>query len=80
VVLHLPCSNTIKMGEDYFGFSYLRNENRKNVTIYINNAADISVIVVYFLVVLAVGVWVSGQQFTSNNIFLPLISKLLTLR
>jgi len=80
VVLHLPCSNTIKMGADYFGFSYLRNENKRNVTIYINNAADISVIVVYFLVVLAVGVWVSGQQFTSNNIFLPLTSKLLTLR
>lgn len=61
-------ANTIKMGEDYFGFSYLRNENRRNVTIHINNPADISVIVIYFLVVLAVGVWVSGQQFTSTNI------------
>lgn len=50
------------MGEDYFGFSFLRNV-QNNGTIAINNAADISVIVIYFLVVLAVGVWVSGQFF-----------------
>lgn len=61
MLLHRPPLKTIKMGEEYFGFSWVRNENRKNVTIYVNNPADISVIVIYFLVVLAVGIWVSGQ-------------------
>ncbi|XP_008288234.1 sodium/glucose cotransporter 1 isoform X2 [Stegastes partitus] len=43
---------------DYFGFSYIR-KTAKNDTgeIAINNPADISVIVIYFLVVLGVGVW-----------------------
>uniref|UniRef100_A0A672N5S7 Solute carrier family 5 member 1 n=1 Tax=Sinocyclocheilus grahami TaxID=75366 RepID=A0A672N5S7_SINGR len=60
------------MGEDYFGFSWVRNENRKNVTIYVNNPADISVIVIYFLVVLAVGVWamVRTNRATVGGFFL----------
>uniref|UniRef100_A0A673N908 Sodium/glucose cotransporter 1 n=1 Tax=Sinocyclocheilus rhinocerous TaxID=307959 RepID=A0A673N908_9TELE len=60
------------MGEDYFGFSWIRNENRKNITIYINNPADISVIVIYFLVVLAVGIWamVRTNRATVGGFFL----------
>uniref|UniRef100_A0A671RDE4 Sodium/glucose cotransporter 1 n=1 Tax=Sinocyclocheilus anshuiensis TaxID=1608454 RepID=A0A671RDE4_9TELE len=60
------------MDEDYFGFSWVRNENRKNVTIYVNNPADISVIVIYFLVVLAVGVWamVRTNRATVGGFFL----------
>uniref|UniRef100_A0A671TBW2 Sodium/glucose cotransporter 1 n=1 Tax=Sinocyclocheilus anshuiensis TaxID=1608454 RepID=A0A671TBW2_9TELE len=60
------------MGEDYFGFSWTRNENRKNVTIYVNNPADISVIVIYFLVVLAVGIWamVRTNRATVGGFFL----------
>uniref|UniRef100_A0A8C1UZ48 Sodium/glucose cotransporter 1 n=1 Tax=Cyprinus carpio TaxID=7962 RepID=A0A8C1UZ48_CYPCA len=63
---------TIKMGEEYFGFSWVRNENRKNVTIYVNNPADISVIVIYFLVVLAVGIWamVRTNRATVGGFFL----------
>uniref|UniRef100_A0A671RCT4 Sodium/glucose cotransporter 1 n=1 Tax=Sinocyclocheilus anshuiensis TaxID=1608454 RepID=A0A671RCT4_9TELE len=60
------------MGEDYFGFSWIRNENRKNITIYINNPADISVIVIYFLVVLVVGIWamVRTNRATVGGFFL----------
>uniref|UniRef100_A0A672N6H7 Solute carrier family 5 member 1 n=1 Tax=Sinocyclocheilus grahami TaxID=75366 RepID=A0A672N6H7_SINGR len=60
------------MGEDYFGFSWIRNENKKNITIYINNPADISVIVIYFLVVLAVGIWamVRTNRSTVGGFFL----------
>uniref|UniRef100_A0A8C2GG26 Sodium/glucose cotransporter 1 n=1 Tax=Cyprinus carpio TaxID=7962 RepID=A0A8C2GG26_CYPCA len=60
------------MGEEYFGFSWVRNENRKNVTIYVNNPADISVIVIYFLVVLAVGIWamVRTNRATVGGFFL----------
>ncbi|KAJ7400859.1 Sodium/glucose cotransporter 1 [Pitangus sulphuratus] len=35
-------------------------------TIKINNAADISVIVIYFLLVLAVGLWIGASLFASN--------------
>ncbi|KAK5851942.1 hypothetical protein PBY51_023454 [Eleginops maclovinus] len=46
------------MSTDYFGFSVIRNNARNGTAgVALNNAADISVIVVYFLVVLAVGVW-----------------------
>ncbi|XP_031711716.1 sodium/glucose cotransporter 1 [Anarrhichthys ocellatus] len=46
------------MSQDYFGFSLIRNYARNGTaTVAVNNAADISVIVIYFLVVLAVGVW-----------------------
>ncbi|KAK2871341.1 hypothetical protein QQF64_002513 [Cirrhinus molitorella] len=60
------------MDGDYSGFSWVRNENRKNVTIYINNPADISVIVIYFLVVLAVGIWamVRTNRATVGGFFL----------
>ncbi|XP_014876322.1 sodium/glucose cotransporter 1-like, partial [Poecilia latipinna] len=45
------------MAWDYFGFSRtLENQRSQSPTTRINNAADISVIVIYFLVVLAVGV------------------------
>jgi hypothetical protein len=49
------------MSADYFGFSWLRSDHqqRSKNDVVLNNAADISVIVIYFLVVLAVGVWVS---------------------
>lgn len=50
------------MAADYFGFSYVRAAE-KEANIAINNAADISVIVIYFLVVLAVGIWVSIEPF-----------------
>ncbi|XP_073685203.1 sodium/glucose cotransporter 1-like [Garra rufa] len=60
------------MGEDYFGFSWVRSESQRNITIYVNNAADISVIVIYFLVVLAVGVWamVRTNRATVGGFFL----------
>ncbi|TDH01999.1 hypothetical protein EPR50_G00168450 [Perca flavescens] len=46
------------MSQDYFGFSWRRSNARNGTTsMAVNNAADISVIVIYFLVVLAVGVW-----------------------
>uniref|UniRef100_A0A8C2HSM0 Sodium/glucose cotransporter 1 n=1 Tax=Cyprinus carpio TaxID=7962 RepID=A0A8C2HSM0_CYPCA len=46
--------------------------NIKNVTIYVNNPADISVIVIYFLVVLAVGIWamVRTNRATVGGFFL----------
>ncbi|XP_014866309.1 PREDICTED: sodium/glucose cotransporter 1-like [Poecilia mexicana] len=45
------------MSWDYFGFSRtLENQRSQSSPTRINNAADISVIVIYFLVVLAVGV------------------------
>ncbi|XP_076876481.1 sodium/glucose cotransporter 1 [Brachyhypopomus gauderio] len=58
---------------DYFGFSVLRNI-KKNETdfIAINNPADISVIVIYFVVVLAVGLWamVRTNRSTVGGFFL----------
>ncbi|KAK7896292.1 hypothetical protein WMY93_021617 [Mugilogobius chulae] len=59
------------MSADYFGFSYVKSAAR-NGTYAINNAADISVIVVYFLVVLAVGVWamVRTNRSTVGGFFL----------
>nr|BDU29385.1 solute carrier family 5 member 1 [Xenotoca eiseni] len=46
------------MDWDYFGFSRTsRNTRNESSTNPINNPADISVIVIYFLIVLAVGVW-----------------------
>lgn len=53
-----PDSPLGKMTWDYFGFSYTRSEAPKNYKV--NNAADIAVIVAYFVVVLGVGLWVSG--------------------
>ncbi|XP_071322635.1 sodium/glucose cotransporter 1 [Trachinotus anak] len=61
------------MPHDYFGFSYIRSNPRSNnATVVLNNAADISVIVVYFLVVLAVGVWamVRTNRATVGGFFL----------
>uniref|UniRef100_A0AAX7VSA9 Sodium/glucose cotransporter 1 n=1 Tax=Astatotilapia calliptera TaxID=8154 RepID=A0AAX7VSA9_ASTCA len=64
------------MSQDYsyFEFSYInRNaENDAKNTTALNNAADISVIVVYFLVVLAVGVWsmVHTNRSTVGGFFL----------
>ncbi|KAM9338759.1 sodium/glucose cotransporter 1 [Symphorus nematophorus] len=61
------------MSRDYFGFSFIRN-NVKNETntVALNNAADISVIVVYFLVVLGVGIWamVRTNRATVGGFFL----------
>lgn len=72
----LLLSVSAKMSQDYsyFGFSYInRNaENDAKNTTALNNAADISVIVVYFLVVLAVGVWVSfAITFKTNFSAIP---------
>ena len=51
------------MTQDYFGFSLMgpRNAADNNTTVVyaVNNPADISVIVIYFILVLAVGIWVS---------------------
>lgn len=56
-----PSHPPAKMSRDYFGFSYLSRQTRNGTSnVALNNAADISVIVIYFLVVLAVGVWVSS--------------------
>uniref|UniRef100_A0A3Q2Q3A6 Sodium/glucose cotransporter 1 n=1 Tax=Fundulus heteroclitus TaxID=8078 RepID=A0A3Q2Q3A6_FUNHE len=61
------------MAWDYFGFSRTSG-NTENVspTVVLNNAADISVIVIYFLVVLAVGVWamVRTNRSTVGGFFL----------
>ncbi|XP_072311469.1 sodium/glucose cotransporter 1 [Eucyclogobius newberryi] len=59
------------MSQDYFGFSYIKTAAR-NGTYAVNNAADISVIVVYFIVVLAVGVWamVRTNRSTVGGFFL----------
>ncbi|XP_071386553.1 sodium/glucose cotransporter 1 [Centroberyx affinis] len=60
------------MTQDYFGFSLIRSNGRNNSTVALNNAADISVIVIYFLVVLAVGVWamVRTNRATVGGFFL----------
>ncbi|XP_035523290.1 sodium/glucose cotransporter 1 [Morone saxatilis] len=61
------------MSRDYFGFSYIsRNARNGTGTVVLNNAADISVIVIYFLVVLAVGIWamVRTNRSTVGGFFL----------
>ncbi|KAL7376077.1 hypothetical protein ABVT39_000660 [Epinephelus coioides] len=61
------------MSRDYFGFSYIRSNARNNTaTMALNNPADIAVIVIYFLVVLAVGVWamVRTNRATVGGFFL----------
>ncbi|KAK2819073.1 hypothetical protein Q5P01_024634 [Channa striata] len=61
------------MSRDYFGFSFIRtNARNSSTTVALNNAADISVIVIYFLVVLAVGVWamVRTNRATVGGFFL----------
>uniref|UniRef100_A0A4W5K7A0 Sodium/glucose cotransporter 1 n=1 Tax=Hucho hucho TaxID=62062 RepID=A0A4W5K7A0_9TELE len=59
------------MTQDYLGFSLVRSVPN-NGTVAVNNPADISVIVIYFLVVLAVGVWamVSTNRATVGGFFL----------
>lgn len=53
------------MSGDYFGFSFIRSVARNATSnVVLNNPADISVIVIYFLVVLGVGVWVSVFSLT----------------
>ncbi|KAM8829084.1 sodium/glucose cotransporter 1 [Spinachia spinachia] len=61
------------MARDYFGFSLTRNNARNGTdTVVLNNAADISVIVIYFVVVLVVGVWamVRTNRSTVGGFFL----------
>ncbi|XP_062340323.1 sodium/glucose cotransporter 1 [Osmerus eperlanus] len=64
------------MTRDYFGFSLMhpRNaaDNGTNVVYAVNNPADISVIVLYFLLVLAVGIWamVRTNRSTVGGFFL----------
>ncbi|KAM7369081.1 hypothetical protein PAMP_013378 [Pampus punctatissimus] len=61
------------MAHDYFGFSLIRSNARNSTgTVALNNAADISVIVVYFVVVLAVGLWamVRTNRSTVGGFFL----------
>ncbi|XP_036450499.1 sodium/glucose cotransporter 1 [Colossoma macropomum] len=58
---------------EYFGFSLVRSSsNATNQHAAINNPADISVIVIYFVVVLAVGVWamVRTNRSTVGGFFL----------
>nr|XP_046174020.1 sodium/glucose cotransporter 1-like isoform X1 [Oncorhynchus gorbuscha] len=59
------------MTKDHSGFPLVRNVFN-NGTVALNNPADISVIVIYFLVVLAVGVWamVSTNRATVGGFFL----------
>ncbi|KAG5834084.1 hypothetical protein ANANG_G00257510 [Anguilla anguilla] len=60
------------MERDYFGFSWVRSAENTSSTYAINNPADISVIVIYFLVVLAVGIWamLSTNRGTVGGFFL----------
>ncbi|XP_041826380.1 sodium/glucose cotransporter 1-like isoform X2 [Melanotaenia boesemani] len=63
------------MSRDYFGFSFLQRNIRNDTGtngVVLNNAADISVIVIYFVVVLAVGVWamVRTNRSTVGGFFL----------
>uniref|UniRef100_A0A7N5ZPN2 Sodium/glucose cotransporter 1 n=1 Tax=Anabas testudineus TaxID=64144 RepID=A0A7N5ZPN2_ANATE len=58
---------------DYFGFSFVRsNAGNSTSNVVLNNPADISVIVIYFLVVLGVGVWamVRTNRATVGGFFL----------
>ena len=57
---------------DYFGFSQKAGGEAaiKEKNAALNNPADISVIVIYFLVVLGVGIWVSYLLFPST---IPLV-------
>ncbi|CAN9504928.1 unnamed protein product [Ophioblennius macclurei] len=57
----------------YFGFEFAKRANqREGPKDYLNNAADISVIVIYFVVVLGVGVWamVRTNRSTVGGFFL----------
>ncbi|KAM9306283.1 sodium/glucose cotransporter 1 [Pholidichthys leucotaenia] len=56
----------------YFGFSYTNRNAKETTNNAINNAADISVIVIYFVVVLGVGVWamVRTNRSTVGGFFL----------
>ncbi|KAM8743708.1 sodium/glucose cotransporter 1 [Acanthopagrus schlegelii] len=60
------------MSGDYFGFSFIRSDARNTPNVVLNNAADISVIVIYFLVVLGVGIWamVRTNRSTVGGFFL----------
>ncbi|KAG5272452.1 hypothetical protein AALO_G00165720 [Alosa alosa] len=60
------------MTYDYYGFSFLRNTRNASEPLAVNNPADISVIVIYFLVVLAVGIWamLSTSRGTVGGFFL----------
>uniref|UniRef100_A0A8C6UU93 Sodium/glucose cotransporter 1 n=1 Tax=Neogobius melanostomus TaxID=47308 RepID=A0A8C6UU93_9GOBI len=61
------------MSRDYFGFSYIKAAARNGTSsVVLNNPADISVIVIYFIVVLAVGVWamVRTNRSTVSGFFL----------
>ncbi|XP_036973610.1 sodium/glucose cotransporter 1 [Acanthopagrus latus] len=60
------------MSGDYFGFSFIRSDARNTTNVVLNNAADISVIVIYFLVVLGVGIWamVRTNRSTVGGFFL----------
>uniref|UniRef100_A0A4W6C2W5 Sodium/glucose cotransporter 1 n=1 Tax=Lates calcarifer TaxID=8187 RepID=A0A4W6C2W5_LATCA len=60
------------MPQEYYGFSFRNNARSNNATVALNNAADISVIVIYFVVVLAVGVWamVRTNRSTVGGFFL----------
>ncbi|KAM6976349.1 sodium/glucose cotransporter 1 [Tautogolabrus adspersus] len=61
------------MSRDYFGFSLIRsNARNSSSTVVLNNPADISVIVIYFLVVLGVGIWamVRTNRSTVGGFFL----------
>uniref|UniRef100_A0A3Q3K4Q8 Sodium/glucose cotransporter 1 n=1 Tax=Monopterus albus TaxID=43700 RepID=A0A3Q3K4Q8_MONAL len=62
------------MSADYFGWTYIRSNNARNATstVALNNPGDISVIVIYFLVVLGVGIWamVSTNRATVGGYFL----------
>ncbi|KAI5622625.1 sodium/glucose cotransporter 1, partial [Silurus asotus] len=57
---------------EYFSFSMVRSGQKNGTVIAINNPADISVIVIYFVVVLAVGIWamVRTNRSTVGGFFL----------
>uniref|UniRef100_A0A673WNQ9 Sodium/glucose cotransporter 1 n=1 Tax=Salmo trutta TaxID=8032 RepID=A0A673WNQ9_SALTR len=69
ILVHYIITTTTTI--DYSGFPLVRNVFN-NGTVALNNPADISVIVIYFLVVLAVGVWamLSTNRATVGGFFL----------
>lgn len=58
---------------EYRGFSSVKAVENDADRHKVNNPADISVIVVYFVVVLGVGIWVSDLFFLLYSFFFTLI-------
>ena len=60
---------------EYRGFSSVKATEEDSANHKVNNPADISVIVIYFVVVLGVGIWVSDLFFLLYSFFLTYIKQ-----